>query len=153
MGDVTELLVVSLDSVTLGLPAVDVIEVTRAVAITAVPGCPPAIEGMINVRGRACPVYDLRARFGIPPRPVGRNEHLVIASAGQRGTVIVRVSRVVELRRIDDGAIAAALPSTDPVVRALVQLADGLLVVCDLAAFLTDLEAAATTSALAGATA
>lgn len=151
MAVVAELLIVSLDTATLGLPAADVIEVARAVAVTLVPGCPPSVEGVVNVRGRACPVYDLRARFGLRPRPVARDEHLVIANAGARGTVVVRVSRAVALRQVDDAALATAPPSTDPIVRALVQLPDGLLVVCDLAAFLSDLEATQTTRALAGA--
>lgn len=146
---VSELLIVSLDAVTLALPATAVIEVTRAVAITVVPGCPESVEGMVNVRGRACPVYDLRRRFGLPGRSVGRNEHMVVVAAGDHGWVVVRVSRVQELRMVEADLVEHATRSTDPVIAGLVRLEDGLLVICELAAFLTDLETARTAQAIA----
>ncbi len=146
---IDEFLIVSLDAITLALPATAVVEVTRAVAITVVPGCPESVEGMVNVRGRACPVYDLRRRFDLPGRSVGRNEHMVVVAVGDRGWAVVRVSRVQELRKIELELVAHATRSTDPVIAGLVQLADGLLVICELAPFLTDLETARTAQAIA----
>ena len=144
-----ELLLLSLDAVTVALPASAVIEVTRAVAITVVPGCPESVEGLVNVRGTACPVYDLRRRFGLPARAVGRSEHMVVVTVGDRGWAVVRASRVQELRKIDLELVAHAAQSTDPVIAGLVQLPDGLLVICDLVAFLSDLETAQTAQAVA----
>ena len=143
-----ELLLVSLDAVTFAVVAADVIEVARVVAITRVPGCPESIEGVINVRGRACPVYDLRGRFGLPAHPVERTEHLVVVDLGARGHAVVRVSRVHELRKLDPEIIARATPSVDPMIAGLVQLPDGLLVICDLKGFLTEVDATRTAHAI-----
>ncbi len=144
----TSLVVVSLDATTFALPAVNVIEVIRAVAITKVPGCPDAVEGVVNVRGELIPVYDVRARFGLPPREVHRDDHFVIVTAGTRGSAIVRVSRAHELRAVDPQLTSRLERSTDPMIRGLARLPDGLLVVCDLAEFLTDLDAAQTAAAI-----
>ncbi len=143
-----ELLIFSLDAITLALPATAVVEVARAVAITVVPGCPESVEGMVNVRGKACPVYDLRRRFHLPARAVGRNEHMVVVAVGDRGWAVVRVSRIQDLRKIDPELVAHAVRSTDPVIAGLVQLPDGLLVICELAAFLSDLESVRMAQAL-----
>ncbi len=145
----TALLIVSLDEVSLALPAAQVLEVVRAVAITPVPGCPDVVEGVVNVRGEPLPAYDLRGRFGLAPRAVHRDDHLVIVDVGARGSAVVRVNRAHELRDIDPDLIAGAASSTDPLIRGLARLSDGLLVVCDLAAFLTDVEAERTARAIA----
>ncbi len=144
----TAMLIVSLDDVSLALPATQVVEVVRAVAITPVPGCPDAVEGVVNVRGAPLPAYDLRGRFGLARRAVHRDDHLVIVNVGARGSAIVRVNRAHELRDIADELVTGAASSTDPLIRGLARLPDGLLVVCDLAAFLTDLEAERTTRAI-----
>jgi purine-binding chemotaxis protein CheW len=41
----------------------EVLEVSR---ITGVPTAPPYMRGVVNVRGKAIPVVDLRLRFGLP---------------------------------------------------------------------------------------
>ncbi len=144
----TTLLVVSLDGTALALPASEVTEVIRAVAITRVPGCPLAVEGVVNVRGEVLPVYDLRPRFGLAPKAVHPDEHLVVVSVAARGSAVVRVSRADQLRELEPALVAAAATSTDPVIRGLARLPDGLLFICDLGAFLSDLEAEQTARAI-----
>ena len=42
----------------------EVLEIAR---ITRVPTAPEYMRGVVNVRGKAIPVVDLRLRFGLPP--------------------------------------------------------------------------------------
>ena len=42
----------------------EVLEVPR---VTKVPTAPAYLRGVVNVRGKAIPVVDLRTRFGLPP--------------------------------------------------------------------------------------
>ena len=147
---VTTLLVLSIDAIRLALDHRDVLEVVRAVAITPVSGCPDVIEGVVNLRGVVVPVYDLRRRVGLPATPIGVEEHLVVVSAGPRGLAIIRASRVHEICKVEETQITAARETADPMIRGLVTLPDGLLVLCDLAAFLADAEADATALALSG---
>ena len=46
----------------------EVLEVSR---ITKVPTAPAYMRGVVNVRGQATPVVDLRLRFGLPPDEPG----------------------------------------------------------------------------------
>jgi purine-binding chemotaxis protein CheW len=50
--------------------AIDVAQVREILEleqVTKVPAAPPYMRGVVNVRGRAIPVVDLRAKFGLPP--------------------------------------------------------------------------------------
>jgi purine-binding chemotaxis protein CheW len=58
-----ELLIFEIGASRFGLPSADVREVLRAVTIVPLPGAPPIVEGLINVRGRIVPVLDIRRRF------------------------------------------------------------------------------------------
>ncbi|WP_321472960.1 chemotaxis protein CheW [uncultured Paludibaculum sp.] len=42
-------------------------EVLEVCQITKVPTAPPYMRGVVNVRGQATPVVDMRVRFGLPP--------------------------------------------------------------------------------------
>src|SRR5262249_18625738 len=50
------------------LPAGQVRELVRAVALVPLPGAPAVVEGVFNLRGKVVPVLDIRGRFGLPPR-------------------------------------------------------------------------------------
>lgn len=51
---------------TYGIPVSNVVRIIEMVTITALPGAPDCIQGIINVHGKAVPVADLRRYFGLP---------------------------------------------------------------------------------------
>jgi purine-binding chemotaxis protein CheW len=148
--EAVDLLVLELGGLRCGLLLDAVREVVRAVLVTPLPGAPPVVEGVIDVRGEIVPVYDLRARFGLPARPLDPGERMVIAWTGDR-LAAVRCDRTGDLEQVPPGAIeaAAALPGDGRHVAGLARLDDGLAVVHDLAAFLEDAERLTLDEALA----
>jgi hypothetical protein len=52
------------------LPALDVHELIRAVAIVPLPRAPAIVEGIINLRGKIVPVLDIRSRFRFTPMTI-----------------------------------------------------------------------------------
>lgn len=146
------LLLLALDDRRFALPIGAVRETVPAVAVTPLAGAPGVVEGVIDVRGTATPVLDLRARFGLPPRPVSPDQHLVLALAGER-PVALRVDRALDVVAAGDAATTPA-GAGDPAMRHLagvVHLDDGLVLIADLAAFLAQGEAEALDDALAAA--
>jgi purine-binding chemotaxis protein CheW len=123
------------------LPAASVQEVCQAVTISPLPQAPAVVEGVLDVRGTMVPVFDVRSRFGLEPRAAGPDDHLVIASAGGR-SVAVRVDRALDLVRVASEQIQAAeqLGANLRHVVGVARLADGLVVIHDLAAFLSQAE-------------
>ena len=147
-----EALVFEVEGERYALPAEQVREVVRAVAVARLPRAPEIVQGVIDVRGELVPVLDLRARFGLPPRGVDPSEHFVVARAGER-TVAIRADRAVELATVDAAALGdvrAAVPDS-PYVEAAARLEDGLVLIHDLRTFLAAAEAAGLDAALAGA--
>lgn len=148
-GKTREVLVFEIAGQKYALPTEDVRELVRAVAITPLPSAPAAIEGVVNVRGRVLPVLDVRARFHLPPRVLDPADHFIVASAGPRG-VILRVDRATHLAMIDESSIQAPEtlgPSAD-YVAGVARVDDGLVLIHDLATFLTAAEAASLDAAV-----
>lgn len=141
--DLLDLLVFSLDAQQYALPAASVVEIVRAVTITPLPGSLRVVEGIINLRGSWVPVLDLRARFGLPARPVAPGDLLIIANSRSH-VVAVRSDGAVAVRRLDAQVfpIARDALSTSRLVAGLATIPDGTVVIHDLAAFLSEAESA-----------
>ncbi len=124
--------------------------VTRAVAIAALPKAPPIVEGVINVRGALVPVFDIRQRCGLAPRPLTLDQHFILARVPSR-LIAFRVDRALEILAVDATAIesvAAVAPGTEYVV-GIARLPGGLLVIYDLERFLAPDESRQLDTALA----
>jgi purine-binding chemotaxis protein CheW len=122
-----EILVFELDGRRYGLPASEVRELLRAVSIDPLPLSGPAIEGVVNLRGRVIPVLNLRARLGLPARAVVPSDHMIVAQSGGR-LLALRVDRALDLVQLDDEAALAEGTEGARVAR----LADGLAPLLDL---------------------
>jgi purine-binding chemotaxis protein CheW len=127
-----------------GIALADVREVVRAVSIARLPKAPPIVEGVVNVRGCIVPVLDIRARFNLPPKVLEPSDHFVIAFAKRR-LVAIRVDRVTDLIKLTRGDVedlTVAVPGSN-LVAGVAKLHDGLLLIHDLATFLSVSEAEA----------
>jgi len=121
-----------------GLPAADVQELVRIVTITPMPPGSGPIEGVINLRGTIVPVFDLRARLGLPAGAIDVRESLVILRRDGRA-VAIRVDRPLDLVSLDVGDFepgptpGSGIGQGSPGVA---KLADGLAVLLDPAPML-----------------
>ena len=112
----------------------------RAVAITPLPNAPALVEGVVNVRGRVLPVLDVRARFRLPARALDPSDHFIVASAGDRG-VILRVDRATHLALLDEDVAPPAGAPGAVYEAGVAMLDDGMVLVHDVGAFLSEAEA------------
>ena len=78
----------------------EVLEVSR---ITRVPTAPAYMRGVVNVRGQATPVVDLRLKFGLPPSPDTVHTRIIVMELELDGEATVlggladSVHEVIEL--------------------------------------------------------
>lgn len=86
--------------------AIDVAQVREVLElppITGVPTAPPYMRGVVNVRGKAVPVIDLRTKFGLPRTADTLNSRIVVmeleldGEATVVGGVADSVHEVIEL--------------------------------------------------------
>src|SRR5471030_1523511 len=99
------LLSFNLDDHRYGVAAGAVAEIIRAVAITPLPGSPSVVEGIIDVRGAIVPVFDLRARFSLPAKPLETSDRFIIARTALR-VAALHVDHVFDLVDVDDHALS-----------------------------------------------
>ncbi|MHB1842338.1 MAG: chemotaxis protein CheW [Sulfobacillus sp.] len=124
-----------------GLALERVEQVLPMVWVAPLPEAPEIVIGVINVRGSALPVLDIRKRLGLPTRAWDLTAKLVVVQL-QHGRIAVPVDEVVGVRDQSRADMDAVLPlplpqSGDRRIPGIVGLADGLLFLCDLEAFLS----------------
>lgn len=103
------------DSADYALPAAVVLQMESFTAATPVPGAPPFVAGIVQLRGRVVPVVDLRRRFGLEPKAPGPETRVVVGELHDRTVALVadsarEVTRLLPSqlkpppRLVDDGS-------------------------------------------------
>jgi len=144
-----QLLVWTLDQQHYALPLAAVDRVVRAVAVTALPGAPDIVSGMINVRGIVTPVVDMRKRLNLPPREIHPSDTVVLARTSRR-PIAFFVDSVSRLADFPDAAVVAVQSVTpgNDYIGGIAKSADGMTLIHDLDRFLSLDEEAAIEHAL-----
>jgi len=146
-----EVLVFEIGGQRYGVEAGLVREVLAAVCVTALPRAPDVVEGVIDVRGRLAAVFDLRKRFRHAARVLHPAERMVLAESGGR-LVAFRCDQVDGLTKVDDATLEdprGAVPGVGQLC-GVARSVDGLLLIHDLTAFLSEAEAVELDSAMEG---
>ena len=89
---------------TFALNVAQVREVLDLCPFSRVPNMPAYVRGMIDVRGQAVPVIDLRVRFGLPPAEPTDSTRIMVLEvvSGSRPLVIGALTdRVIEVTGLD----------------------------------------------------
>jgi purine-binding chemotaxis protein CheW len=144
-------MVFSLDAGRYAIPLAAAERVVRAVEVTPLPAAPALVLGVIDVGGRVLPVFDTRARLGLPQRPIEPADHFLIARTSERTVVlIIDVARgLIEQPAdslVESGLIAHGIQH----IRGVISLEDGLVLIHDLEQFLSATESRALDEALQG---
>lgn len=116
-------------------------EVLSSAFIEPVPGAPPVVLGVINLRGRIVTVIDLHMRLDLPSSNSEESCVVVVDVDGE--PLALRVDRITELHTVAEGAIKpaprAANAGPDRIIRGLVSRDSNMLTLLDLDALVTTL--------------
>src|SRR5262245_3630548 len=98
--------VFTLDGEPCGVDVRQVRAVVTLVALTRVPGAPPTLLGVTNVRGAVVPVVDLRPLLDLRTAPVGVGASAVVLEDGdlRAALVVERVLGIERFERVDPAA-------------------------------------------------
>jgi len=80
-----------------GVRIANVHEIIALMPVTRVPRTPDVVLGVINLRGKIVPVFDLHKKFGMPPAEATRHTCIIVVSVSgcEIGVVVDRVREVV----------------------------------------------------------
>ncbi|MEU2350551.1 chemotaxis protein CheW [Modestobacter sp. NPDC049651] len=109
-----------LDGDLYGVEVEHVQEVLRSQGITRVPLAPPAVAGLINLRGQVVTAIELRERLGRKPRPEGQ-EPVVIVIRLHGEAVSVLVDSIADVVDVDVRDFEAPPDTLDGTARDLIR--------------------------------
>jgi len=122
------------DNLYLGIEVQKVQEVIRYQAMTKIPLAPPAIQGLINLRGQIVTAIDLRHCLGLPPRQPGLQPMNVVVRDGENAISLL-VDRIGDVVEVEESAFepppATARPKVRELIRGTYKQAEQLLLVLD----------------------
>lgn len=151
-GAIREFLTFCLAAEEYAVDILSVLEIRSYEGITALPGLPAEIKGVINLRGIIVPVVDLRLRFRMADPAYDCTTALVVVNLGPR-TVALVVDRVSEVAALSGHQIrpapqmGATLDTT--FISGIGSLGERMLILLDLAALLGTRDLAAMPGELA----
>lgn len=135
MPDARRLCTFTLDGHCCGVAVERVQEVVPPQELTRVPLAPPAVRGLINLRGQIVTAIDLRRRLGLAETPPGRRSMNVVVSTGAEAMSLL-VDDVGEVLEADESQFE---PAPDPLrgparelIRGAYKLDDRLLLLLDV---------------------
>lgn len=86
-----------------GLEILKVREIIGIIHITTVPQTPNFIKGVINLRGKVIPVFDLRLKFGMLKNEYTKETCIIVVNVQEMlmGIIVDTVSEVLEISDAD----------------------------------------------------
>jgi purine-binding chemotaxis protein CheW len=102
-----------------GVPVPQVQEVIRFQPMTPVPLAPPAVEGMINLRGQIVLAIDLRRRLALENRPAGELPMNVVVRTTD-GAVSLLVDEIGDVIEVEHSSFEAPPETLRGAVRTMI---------------------------------
>jgi len=121
-----QLVVFTLGAEQYALPIQDVHEIIRYTEPRTVASSVGWVRGVISLRGRIVPVYDLAARLGVPSELTEQTK-IVIVEAGTE-TAGVIVDGVEEVLTVEDDQIEAVPAADTTFIDCIVKIGDRLVI-------------------------
>ncbi len=130
-----QLVVFDLASEFYGVDIGDVREIIRMQTVTRVPGAPPYVEGIINLRGQVIPVVDLRKRLELVVGEQTNESRIVWVTINEQDVGVI-VDAVTEVLRIPISSIeppSSMVSSVDSdYLRGIAKLESRLIILLDM---------------------
>lgn len=126
--------VFTLDHLNFALPASIVDTIVRVVKITPVPKTPVSVLGVINLKGKIIPVFNIRRLFGLPERELLLTDQLIIARTSEHTISFVTDMVTGVTNRLEQKTVTAdkIFPGLEKIIEGLVFFEDGMILIYNL---------------------
>lgn len=134
--EITKVLTFYIGEQVYGIEIPDVIEIIEVPPITAVPGVPSYIKGIINVRSKIVPVVNIRSRFSKEEIPFNDRTCIIIVSTGDDVSVGLIVDSVADVIPVTEQHISKTPELTgvnsNKFIKSILEMNDGIKLVLDV---------------------
>lgn len=104
-----------------------VTEIVGMQRITEVPDMPPAVKGVVNLRGQVIPVLDMRTRFHMAPRDYDERTCIVVIRIDKIQIGIV-VDTVNEVRTIEASQVSPPPRDSSSFIQGMGKVGDNVII-------------------------
>jgi purine-binding chemotaxis protein CheW len=124
----------TIGEVNYGVPVEQVREVRDMQTVTPIPGSPPFVEGVTNLRGQIITVMDLRKRLGIENKS-SSGEKIIIIDLGKHatGVMVDSVTEVSTIRGSDIEKNSQVTTTLDDSILGVGKQGNHLTIILDIA--------------------
>lgn len=136
-----QLVVFTLGAEQYALPIQQVHEIIRYAEPRSVASRVSWVKGVISLRGRIVPVYDLSARLGVTSAISEQTKIVIVESGSETAGVIV--DDVEEVLTVDDGQIEEVPGADSTLIDSIAKVGDRLVVLLKSSSVFADQELAA----------
>ena len=147
--DSGQFVTLGLDNERFAVPVEMVCEILDMRQPFRIPEAPPHLAGLIDVRGRAVPLIDLRLKLGLPPREVTADTRVLVLDVPLDGRMLslgLIADRVFEVTALDAGSLAPppeiGTSWACDYIQGIGRHGDGFVVIIDMARLLSNESAA-----------
>jgi purine-binding chemotaxis protein CheW len=126
-----QLVVFTLGNEEYALPIRQVHEIIRYTEPRSVAAESGWVRGVISLRGKIVPVYDLAARLGLQAERTGEGAKIVIVESATDMLAGVVVDDVEEVLTVDDSQLDAVPAAGSPSIEAIAKIDDRLVILLD----------------------
>jgi len=135
-----QLVIFNINGEDFGIEVTQVKEIIRPVEIFKIPNTPEFVEGLINLRGKVHPVFNLRKRFNLPAQQFDDNTKIIIVNANDAVMGFI-VDEVKEIIRVEEENIESSLQVLTDVkgrfVNGVAKTSDRIILLLDLSTTLS----------------
>lgn len=119
------------------LPIEPVVQIMEMVNIQPLPQATRSLAGVINVRGVAVPVINVRSHLGLPPTSLQLHTPIILVQVDKRqvGLIVDEVIDVLSLLPDQVTPLENLMPNrlgSTPILRGLVHTTQGIVLILDL---------------------
>lgn len=143
MDNNSQFVIFKLEDEDFGVEITSVREIIRPQQILKVPNAPRYIEGIINLRGRVHPVFNLRKKFHLPQKDFDEKTKIVIVNVSNMSVGFI-VDDVSEILRIDEKDMEeppnVVTGAHHKYIKSVGKVGDRMIIMLDLDLILSDQE-------------
>ena len=126
-------------SLKLGISLNLIDRVIRAVQISNLPGAPPIVKGIINIRGNALPIVNFRKRLKLRPKEAIPSDNIIIVNSSTL-TFGFLADEITGLKNIEHKTFYKSediLPLNNEIVKGVMVIDDEMVLIHDIDKFLS----------------
>ena len=131
VSDLLEFVGFQLDGEAYALPVERIREISRVGAITPMPHVPPAVIGVVSLRGEIVQVVDARRRLGLGPATASKAQRVLVLQGVDGGVAALLVDAVTDVLRVSESELKPPPSGSSEFVWALTMRGDTFVSLMD----------------------